>query len=153
MTLAERDHSRPSYSSKGAPKERRVVLLGSTGSIGVNALRVVDLLGESCRVVGLSAYANTDRLLEQIKRYSPEVVSVWNDETADALRRQGLRTRGRPLKVLSGIEGLVELATWPSANFVLSSVVGGVGLRPLLAALREGKTVALANKEALVMAG
>jgi 1-deoxy-D-xylulose-5-phosphate reductoisomerase len=136
-----------------AAKERRMVILGSTGSIGVNALGVAELLGERCRVVGLSAYGNTDRLLEQVKKHSPEVVAVWEESAAKELRAKGLKVRGKPLIILSGLEGLMELATWPSANFVLSSVVGAIGLRPLLAALRAQKTVALANKEALVMAG
>jgi 1-deoxy-D-xylulose-5-phosphate reductoisomerase len=147
------DRPAPAMRSSASPKERRVVILGSTGSIGVNALGVTELLGDRCRVVGLSAYGNTDRLLEQVKRYSPEVVAVWEEGAAKQIRSLGLKVRGKPLEVLSGIEGLVGLATWPGANFVLSSVVGGVGLRPLLAAIRAGRTVALANKEALVMAG
>lgn len=135
------------------PKERRIVILGSTGSIGVNALGVAELLGSSYRIVGLSAYGNTEKLLGQVHKYNPEVIAVWEESVAKDLRARNLRVHGKPLIVLSGIEGLVELATWPSANFVLSSVVGAVGLRPLLAALRASKTVALANKEALVMAG
>jgi 1-deoxy-D-xylulose-5-phosphate reductoisomerase len=133
--------------------ERRVVILGSTGSIGVNALGVTECLGRRCRIVGLSAYGNTDRLIEQIKRYSPEVVALWDERSAGELRSLGLKSAGKPVKVLSGMDGLIDLAAWPSANFVLSSVVGAVGLRPLLTAIRLGRTVALANKEALVMAG
>jgi len=132
---------------------RQVVLLGSTGSIGVNALRVAESLGDRCRIIGLSAYGNTDRLLEQIHQFSPEVVAVWDESAAAELRSRAVRVGGKPLKVLSGADGLVEIASWPNANFVLSSVVGAVGLQPLMAALRLGKTVALANKEALVMAG
>lgn len=145
-------HSLPRR-ERGNDAERRVVILGSTGSIGVNALGVVQLLGKRCRVVGLSAYNNTERLLEQIKTYQPEVVSVWDPAVAQSLRAKAIRTNGQPLKVLSGVEGLMELAAWPSANFVLSAVVGAIGLRPLLSAIRVGRTVALANKEALVMAG
>ena len=110
-------------------------------------------LGERCQVVGLSAYGNVDRLIEQIRLYSPEVVSVWEKKDAQRLREMGLKSHGRALIVLEGLEGLVELAAWPNANFVLSSVVGAVGLKPLIAALRAGRTVALANKEALIMAG
>lgn len=139
--------------SKDDARERRIVVLGSTGSIGVNALGCAEQLGDRCRVVGLSAYGNTERLLQQVAKYLPEVVSVWDEEAANAIRAKGIRVRGKRLVVLSGLEGLLELAAWPSANFVLSSVVGAVGLRPLLAALRSGKIVALANKEALVMAG
>ncbi len=133
--------------------EKKIVILGSTGSIGVNALGVVDLLGERCRIVGLSAHGNTERLLEQVRKYSPEAIAVWEESDAQNIREQHIRVRGKPLVVLSGIDGLVQLAKWSSANFVLSAVVGAVGLKPLLAALREGKMVALANKEALVMAG
>jgi 1-deoxy-D-xylulose-5-phosphate reductoisomerase len=132
---------------------KRLVILGSTGSIGVNALGVAETLGAGCRVIGLSAYANTDRLLQQVRRHAPEVISVWEEASAREIRSKGIRVRGKPLKVFSGIEGLIELAQWPSANVVLSAVVGGIGLKPLMKALYAGKTVALANKEALIMAG
>jgi 1-deoxy-D-xylulose-5-phosphate reductoisomerase len=132
---------------------RRIVVLGSTGSIGVNTLDVVDRLGSDYQVVGLSARGNIDLLLKQIRRFQPEVVSIWSDTDAELLRSKKLLARGKPLVVLSGIDGLVELARWDSADTVLSAVVGAVGLRPLLAAIRSGKTVALANKEALIMAG
>lgn len=136
---------------RSAPK--RIVILGSTGSIGVNTLNVVRSLGDQCRVVALSAYGNLERLLGQIREFKPEVVSVWSEEDAAKVRSLGIRHQGHALKVLSGIGGLVELAQWPTSNFVLSAVVGAIGLRPLLAALESGKIVALANKEALVMAG
>ncbi len=133
--------------------ERRVVILGSTGSIGVNALGVAKLLGPRCKVVGLSAHGNVERLLQQVKEFEPQVISVWEESAAQAIRAKNIKVQGKPLAVLSGIEGLVEMAGLPESNFVLSSVVGAVGLRPLLKALRAGKTVALANKEALIMAG
>jgi 1-deoxy-D-xylulose-5-phosphate reductoisomerase len=132
---------------------KRLVILGSTGSIGVNALGVAKNLGEDCRVVGLSAHSNTERLLQQVKEHSPEVISVWDEAAAHEIRSKGIRVKGKALKVLSGMEGLMELAEWPSATTVLSAVVGGIGLKPLIKALRAGKTVALANKEALIMAG
>ncbi len=131
----------------------RVVILGSTGSIGVNALGVTEQLGENCRVVALSAHSNTERLLEQVKRYLPEAVAVWEESDAKRIRAKGIKVRGKSLVVLSGLEGLVELAQWPSATIVLSAVVGAIGLKPLLKALRARKLVALANKEALIMAG
>jgi 1-deoxy-D-xylulose-5-phosphate reductoisomerase len=133
--------------------QKHVTILGSTGSIGVNALGVIERLGERCRVVALSAHGNTTRLLEQVKRYQPEAVSVWEESDARKIRAKNIRVHGKPLVVFSGIEGLVELAQWPSAHIVLSAVVGAIGLRPLLKAVRAGKTVALANKEALIMAG
>jgi 1-deoxy-D-xylulose-5-phosphate reductoisomerase len=132
---------------------KRIVILGSTGSIGVNALGVAEQLGKDVRVVALSAHSNTEKLLEQIKRYQPEAVSVWEEAAASIIRSKKIRVRGKALVVLSGMEGLLELAQWPSADIILSAVVGAVGLKPLLKALRAGKTVALANKEALIMAG
>jgi 1-deoxy-D-xylulose-5-phosphate reductoisomerase len=130
-----------------------VVVLGSTGSIGVNTLGVIDRLGPGYRVAGLSAHGNVDRLTEQVRKFQPEAVSIWSEADAERLRAKSLTFHGKPLKVLSGINGLIELAGWPSADTVLSAVVGAIGLRPLLTALRAGKTVALANKEALIMAG
>jgi len=146
--------SAPKRSRASKSEERRnVIILGSTGSIGVNALKVVTQLGERCHVVGLSAYGNCARLLEQIRVYHPEVVAVWKKEDAAHIRSLNIKVRGRALIVLEGLDGLVEMAAWPTANFVLSSVVGAIGLKPLMAALRAGRTVALANKEALIMAG
>jgi len=93
---------------------RRIVILGSTGSIGVNALGVIERLGPGYQVVGLSAHGNTARLLEQAKRYQPEVIAVWDEWAAKDIRAKGLRARGKPLEVRSGMEGLSELAQWPS---------------------------------------
>ena len=132
---------------------RRIVVLGSTGSIGMQALDVIRRMGDHCRVVGLGTYGQLDRLMEQIRRFQPEVVVEWDETAAAAIRDRHIRVRGRPLKVLSGLQGLMELASWPGANYVVSAVVGTIGLQPLLAALRAGKTVALANKESLTMAG
>lgn len=151
--MSERPQSRSKSKVQSFAPERRIVILGSTGSIGVNTLGVTETLGASCKVVGLSAYGNIMRLLEQVKQYQPEVVSVWEESDAAKIRAMGIKVRGKSLVVLSGIEGLIELARWPSANFVLSAVVGAIGLRPLLTAIRAGKMVALANKEALIMAG
>ena len=134
-------------------RQRRVVILGSTGSIGVNALGVVKRLGERYRITGLSARGNTTLLLQQIRQFQPEIVSIWDEADAEVIRSKGLIVKGKPLVVLSGLEGLIELAGGSCGDTIISSVVGAVGLRPLLAALRAGKTVALANKEALIMAG
>jgi 1-deoxy-D-xylulose-5-phosphate reductoisomerase len=133
--------------------QRRIAVLGSTGSIGENALGVIRRLGPGYRVVALSAHGNVGRLTEQIRDFQPEAVSVWLEADAKSIRERGFKFNGKPLIVLSGIDGLIELGGWHSADTVLSAVVGGVGLRPLLAALRGSKTIALANKEALIMAG
>jgi len=132
---------------------RRIVILGSTGSIGMQALDVIGRMGDHCRVVGLGTYGQLDRLMEQIRRFQPEVVVEWDEASAASIRDRHIRIRGRPLIVLSGLKGLMEIAAWPGANYVVSAVVGTIGLQPLLSALRAGKTVALANKESLTMAG
>ena len=84
----------------------KIIILGSTGSIGVNALKVVTQLGSRAQVVGLSAYGNMERLLEQIHAYHPEVVGVGEQKDAERLRGLGVKVRGRPLIVLDGLEGL-----------------------------------------------
>jgi 1-deoxy-D-xylulose-5-phosphate reductoisomerase len=137
---------------------KRIVILGSTGSIGMNAVSVIDHLGSNFLIVGLSAHGKADpgemgRLMAQIQKFEPEAVALWDEQAAQTLRDQNILSHGKPIAVFSGMEGLIRLASLESANYLLSSVVGAVGLRPLLAALQAGKIVALANKEALIMAG
>jgi 1-deoxy-D-xylulose-5-phosphate reductoisomerase len=125
-------------------------ILGSTGSVGCNVLRVVDAFPERFRVVGLAGGANVERLAEQVARYRPTRVSVARAESREALGR---------LVDLSGVEvgvgepGMVAVATEPGARMVVAAAVGAVGLVPTYRALEAGKDVALANKETLVMAG
>ena len=130
---------------------RGVSILGSTGSIGTNTLKVVERFPERFRVVGLAAGRQTDRLLEQIARYHPRQVSL----SADAPDEDRARVRFEfpDVQVLKGIEGMVEVATHPDCDFVMSATVGAVGLVPTLRAIEAGKNVGLANKETLVMAG
>ncbi len=129
-------------------QSRGISILGSTGSIGTNTLKVVERFPERFRVVGLAAGRQIDRLLEQIARYRPEVVSV--STTDDAAR---VRSEFPGVRALQGIEGMVEVATHAECDFVMSATVGAVGLVPTLGAIAAGKTVGLANKETLVMAG
>src|SRR2546423_2794106 len=130
-----------------------VAILGSTGSIGCNTLRVVEALGAPFRVVALAAGHNFAKLLEQIERFTPELVSVESAEGAEVLRRE-LRARGlRVPRITCGAAGLVEVATHADARCVVSATVGAVGFVPTLRALEAGKRVALANKETLVIAG
>jgi 1-deoxy-D-xylulose-5-phosphate reductoisomerase len=126
-------------------------LLGSTGSIGVQVLEVVALFEDRFRIVGLSAGRNLPRLKEQILRFRPRVVSVASEKEAEALRKE--RFPGFPLEVLWGEEGHETVASLAEAEMVVSAMVGAVGLRPTVSAIQAGKTVALANKESLVMAG
>src|SRR5436309_2108691 len=127
---------------------KNVVLLGCTGSIGTSTIKVADDLPEHIRLVGLGAGNNIKLLTEQAFRHQPEAICVVDPAKAEALRNIGLRA-----KILSGSEGLIELATLPSADIVLIAIVGTAGLQPALAAIRAGKDIAVASKEILVMAG
>ena len=127
-----------------------LAILGSTGSVGTNVLRIVDAFPERFAVVGLSAGDNVEKLAEQVARYRPRVVSVKSAAAREAL---GRHLDLRALRVLVGEEGAVEVATHPDARLVVASAVGAVGLVPTYRALQAGKDVALANKETLVMAG
>lgn len=131
-----------------------VAILGSTGSIGCNSLRVIESLTTSgMRVVALAAGTNVERLADQIAAHLPEVVSVDNENAAHDLRAM-LFARDIDLpRIVTGEAGLVEVATHPQADCVISATVGAVGFLPTLKALEMGKRVALANKETLVMAG
>jgi len=133
---------------------RGISILGSTGSIGCNTLRVIEALGsEQFRVVALAAGRNIGKLVDQISRFRPELVSVKDEESAEELRAE-LQQRGISLPRLAlGVDGLVEVATHDQADCVVSATVGAVGFVPTLRALEAGKRVALANKETLVMAG
>jgi 1-deoxy-D-xylulose-5-phosphate reductoisomerase len=129
---------------------KRLSILGSTGSIGVNTLHIVNQFPERFKVAGLSAGANVQLLKQQILRFRPQVVSVLNKELSEALRRE---LTNIPVEILHGVEGLIRVATHPEVDQVVSAIVGAVGLIPTLSAIKSGKTVALANKESLVMAG
>ena len=131
-----------------------VAILGSTGSIGCNSLRVIESLTmRRMRVVALAAGTNVERLADQIAAHLPELVSVDNEVAAHDLRAM-LFARDIDLpRIVTGEAGLVEVATHPEADCVISATVGAVGFLPTLKALEIGKRVALANKETLVMAG
>ncbi len=131
-----------------------IAILGSTGSIGCNTLRVIEALGKKrFRVEALAAGGNVMKLAEQVAEFQPEVVSLESDACAEALKEQ-LRRNGVSLpRILTGENGLVEVATHSRASIVVSGTVGAIGFVPTLRALEAGKRVALANKETLVMAG
>ncbi len=131
-----------------------IAILGSTGSIGCNTLRVVESLGsESFRVVALGAGNNVETLADQVARHLPEVVSVASEEAAQDLRARLFERNIDLPRIVLGEEGLVDVATHEQADCVVSATVGAVGFVPTLRALEAGKRVALANKETLVMAG
>lgn len=129
---------------------KNVVILGSTGSIGVNALRAIKKLGPGWRVLGLTANSNLKALRRQVREFKPACVAVfdyaaWKDFSEELPR--GVRL------LPPGVEGLAEMASLDEAQIVLSAVTGAVGLVPLLAAIRASKHIALANKEPMIMAG
>lgn len=130
-------------------ERRKISILGSTGSIGENALDVVAQFPDRIDVVALSAGRNWERLVEQARRFRPDIVSVADDR--DAARVAGALSN--KIKVLSGEEGLREVAAGAGAGLVVSALVGAAGLPPTLAAIDAGASIALANKEVLVMAG
>ena len=133
---------------------RGVSILGSTGSIGCNTLRVVESLGaERFRVVALGAGRNVAKLVDQISRHQPDLVSVQTEEAAEQLKAELRRRAISPPHIAVGESGLVRVATHAEADCVVSGTVGAVGFVPTLRALEAGKRVALANKETLVMAG
>jgi 1-deoxy-D-xylulose-5-phosphate reductoisomerase len=131
-----------------------IAILGSTGSIGTNTLRVIESLGgERFRVVALGAGRNVSTLADQIATHLPEVVSVESEAAAHDLRARLFERNVNLPRILIGESGLIEVATHPQADSVVSATVGAVGFVPTLRALEAGKRVALANKETLVMAG
>ncbi len=127
---------------------KTISLLGSTGSIGRQTLDVAEQMG--LRVAALTANSSVDRMERQVRQFHPELAVLFQEEAAEELRGKIADTDTR---VLSGMDGLLEAATLPSADTVVTAVVGMIGLKPTLAAIREKKRIALANKETLVCAG
>ncbi|MBA3335048.1 MAG: 1-deoxy-D-xylulose-5-phosphate reductoisomerase [Acidobacteria bacterium] len=131
---------------------KAVSILGSTGSIGCNTLKVVEFLGDIC-VVALGAGKNVEKLAEQISVFKPELVAVENEICAENLLREIHKINVKTPKIEIGEKGLINVATHEKAETVVSAIVGAIGFVPTLRALETGKRVALANKETLVMAG
>ncbi len=129
---------------------KNIVILGSTGSIGTSSLDVIARLGEEYRVLGLSANNNTDLFLKQIHAFKPRFAAVLNPASYEKIKDQIPEgTRLLPPE----IDSLMFMASLPSADLVISGVVGAVGFKPLISAIKAGRTIALANKEPMVMAG
>ncbi len=128
---------------------KKVVLLGSTGSIGTSTIKVAEDLPDRIELVGLAAGNNLKLLLEQTGKHRPRMISITDPAKAKHLREQ----LGSGTEVLHGNDGLLKLATMPEADIVLIAIVGTAGLQPALAAIRAGKDIAVASKEILVMAG
>jgi len=131
-------------------RHRSIALLGSTGSVGVSTLALVERFPERFRAVSLAAGRNVELLAEQVQRHQPELVSVADESCAAELRARAPGYAGR---IIAGADGPRAVATYAGADIVLSALVGALGLEPTLAAIEAGKDVALANKEVLVVAG
>jgi len=127
---------------------KKISILGSTGSIGKNTLEVVKQYPEKFKVLGIAAKSDVQTLKAQIRAFKPEVVAVFDESAGKALKKENLK-----VKTLTGIEGVIEVATLEDADIVVSAIAGSAGLLPTFAGIRAGKNVALATKEALVMAG
>jgi 1-deoxy-D-xylulose-5-phosphate reductoisomerase len=129
-------------------------ILGSTGSIGRNCLRVIEDFSSDFRVVGLAAGNNISLLAEQIQKFQPAIVSVSKDSFISPLLHQLRRLSVQPRpRVVSGLDGLIEVATHSESSLIVSAIVGVTGLLPTFEAIQCGKSIALANKEILVVAG
>jgi len=129
---------------------KRIAILGSTGSIGKNALRVIESLGAGYEVAALSAHSSIELLAEQSKRYKPKFVAITN---ADYLERFRDLVGDLDVEILAGQKGLTEIAQLGDVDIVLTAIVGAAGLPAVLSAAQAGKTLAIANKEPLVIAG
>lgn len=128
---------------------KKIAILGSTGSIGTQTLEVIR--GQKdLQVVALAAGTNVKKMEEQIREFSPSVAAMWTQEAAADLRE---RVADLNVRVTWGMEGLLEIAEFPESQVLVTAIVGMIGIRPTIAAIRAGKDIALANKETLVCAG
>lgn len=128
---------------------KKIAILGSTGSIGTQTLDVVRANGD-IQVMGISAGRNITKMEEQAREFSPKLVAVWDEKAAEDLK---VRLHDTDIKIVSGMEGLLELASMEEVEILVTAIVGMLGIRPTIQAIRSGKDIALANKETLVTAG
>ncbi len=148
--MREQSAAHEAEAGGGCPVPRRKIsILGSTGSIGTQTLEVVRNNGD-IQVTALAAGSNTELLEKQIREFKPSLACVWDEEKAGQLK---LSVADLPVRVVSGMEGLLEAAREKEAHMVVTAVVGMIGIRPTIAAMEAGKDIALANKETLVTAG
>ena len=128
---------------------KKIAILGSTGSIGTQTLEIVRTNGD-IEVTALAAGNNIDLLEKQIREFHPKLAAVWKEERAAELKS---RIQDLDVKVVSGMDGLLEVAAQPESEILVTAIVGMIGIRPTIEAINEGKDIALANKETLVTAG
>lgn len=128
---------------------KNIAILGSTGSIGTQTLDVVRK-NNDLRVVAVSAGRSVKKLEQQIREFHPLLAAVWDEKAAEDLK---IRIADTTTKVVSGMDGLLELASMPESDILVTAIVGMIGIRPTMEGIRAGKDIALANKETLVTAG
>ena len=129
---------------------KKIGILGSTGSIGTQTLEIVRAYAADLQVTVLAAGTNVKLMEAQMREFKPEVVVMWSEEAASELR---VKTADLNIPVLSGMEGLLEVSVWENMDVLVTALVGMIGIRPTIAAIKAGKDIALANKETLVTAG
>jgi len=135
---------------------KKLSILGSTGSIGIQALDVVASAQQDFEIVALSANTSINLLEKQIKQFQPKLVAVMNKEKAQELKKRlskSIKEKSKIPVVLHGLSGLIKAATHPESELVLTAIVGAIGIKPTYEAIKSGKDIALANKETLVAAG
>lgn len=128
---------------------KKIGILGSTGSIGTQTLEVARNNGD-LQIVSLAAGSNIKKLEEQIREFRPKLAAVWSEEKAKELRTA---VQDLDVRIVSGMEGLIEVCTCEEAEIVVTAIVGMIGILPTIEAMKAGKDIALANKETLVTAG
>ncbi len=129
---------------------KKIGILGSTGSIGTQTLEIVRAYSEDLKVVVLAAGTNVKLMEEQMREFKPEVVVMYDEKAANDLR---VKTADLNIPVLAGMDGLLEVSVWDGMEILVTALVGMIGIRPTIAAIKAGKDIALANKETLVTAG
>jgi 1-deoxy-D-xylulose-5-phosphate reductoisomerase len=129
---------------------KNIAILGSTGSIGTQTLEVVRAYGKDLNVVALAAGSSVELMEKQIREFKPSIAGMWTESAASDLRD---RVKDLPVKIVSGMDGLIEIAELKESQVLVTAIVGMIGIRPTIAAIKAGKDIALANKETLVTAG
>ncbi|MBR3825040.1 MAG: 1-deoxy-D-xylulose-5-phosphate reductoisomerase [Lachnospiraceae bacterium] len=129
---------------------KKIAILGSTGSIGTQTLDIVRNFKDELDVVAMAAGTNVDLMEKQVREFRPKVVTMWEENTAADLKE---RLRDMEITVLTGMDGLLEIAVLPEVEVLVTAIVGMIGIRPTIEAIKAGKDIALANKETLVCAG
>ena len=128
---------------------KKIGILGSTGSIGTQTLDIVRK-EKDLKVVAMAAGSNVKLMEQQVREFRPQIVAMWTEEAAADLRT---RLGDMPVRVVCGMEGLLEVSTVDEMEVLVTGIVGMIGIKPTIAAIEQGKTIALANKETLVTAG